>query len=166
MELKTSVNVSVSAEAAWQVIGLQFGEFGQWVSALESTSLQGELGVGAIRSCRTNGFGPFPASVAEEELIEFDAERRRYTYVVSNGLPGIFKSAQNSWSVEAIDSENSVIHSHAVLELSLFLRPFGFLLKLLFRRDMEKLFAEIAFYVEQGEIHQRKIKSNAELLKT
>ena len=159
MQIRTHIKVSAPAEKAWEVIGEQFGDFGKWTTALSSSSLRGELGVGATRVCHTNGFGPFPAMIAEEQLVDFNPEQKRYTYVVHKGLPAMFNRAQNAWSIETVDKTSCIIHSHVTLELKVWLRPFSWIFTLLIKRDMKKFFDEMDYFITNGEIHPRKTKS-------
>lgn len=159
MQIHTAINVSAPAEKAWEVIGEKFGDFGEWTTALESSSLRGELGVGATRVCRTNGVGLFPPMVAEERLITFDPEQKSYTYVVTKGLPAMFKRAQNAWSIETIDKTNCIVHSHVNIEMKTWIRPFSWIFGMAIKRDMKKFFSEMSYFIETGKIHPRKMKS-------
>lgn len=159
MQIHTKVKISTSAEKAWEVIGEQFGNFASWTTALDSSSLEGVLGVGATRVCRTNGAGLFPPMIAEERLVEFDPKQKSYTYVVSKGLPAIFKRAQNSWSIETIDKTSCIVHSHVNIDMKVWLRPFNWFFVMLIKRDMKKFFDEMSYFIETGKIHPRKMKS-------
>jgi len=166
MQINTEVLVDAPAEKAWQIIGEKFGDFGEWTTALDSSFLKGTLGVGAIRVCHTRSVGLFPPAIVEEQLIDFDPKHHRYTYIVTKGMPSMFKKAQNSWSIESISQTSCIIHSHVVLELKLWLRPFSWLLTMLLKRDMKKFFAEMAYFIEYGKVHPRKAKSSPEPVKT
>ena len=159
MKIRTEFKVSAPAERAWEVIAEKFGDAAEWAATLESTSLKGSLGVGAIRTCHTKGVGPFPPATIEERLIDFDPKQQRYTYVVESGLPPIFKSAQNSWSVESISETSCIVHTHVIAKLSLWLRPLEWLFPLLLKRDLKKTFEELRHYIEHGKPHPRKVKS-------
>lgn len=159
MQFHTKTSVSAPIEKAWEVIGEKFGDFGTWTTALNSSSLVGELGVGATRVCHTHGVGLFPAATVEEQLIDFDPEQKRYTYVVQKGLPAIFKHAQNAWSIEPVNKTSCIIHSHVTLEFKTWLRPFSWIFTLLIKRDMKKYFEEMNYFIETGKIHPRKEKA-------
>ncbi|MBL4658898.1 MAG: SRPBCC family protein [Alcanivoracaceae bacterium] len=159
MKIRTEFKVSVPAERAWEVIAEKFGDAAEWAATLESTSLKGSLGVGAIRTCRTKGVGPFPPATIEERLIDFDSKQLRYTYVVESGLPAIFKSAQNTWSVESISETSCIIHTLVIAKLNFWLRPLEWLFPLLLKRDLKKTFEELSHFIEQGKPHPRKVKS-------
>ncbi len=158
MNIYTELEVAASVEAAWQVIGGKFGEVGDIITALESSSLIGELNVGAIRKCRTNGVGPFPPAEVEERLVEFDPDNYRYTYVAHSGLPKMFTRAQNTWTIEKINSHSCVIKSHAAVEVTMWFRPFAWLVPLMIKRDLNRVFEELGYYIEHQKVHPRKIQ--------
>ncbi len=160
MQLHSKIEVSVPADRAWEVIADEFGNFGQITTALESSSLKGELGVGAIRVCNSKPVGPFPASVIEERLVEFDPVQKKYTYIAHSGLPAMFIKAQNTWSIESVTDTSCVIHSLAKLELKVWLRPLSGVLLWLIKRDLKKVFKELEYYIEYGNIHPRKANLN------
>ena len=159
MHIRDKVEVAASAERAWEVLGDGFGQFHQWSTALVSSTLKGQLGTGASRVCRVRAFGPFPAAVIEEQLTEFNPDQKRYTYVARSGMPAMFKSAQNTWTIEAIDASHCVIHTHAVVKLSVWMWPLGWLFPLLLKRDFKKFSEEMKFYIEHQKIHPRKAQS-------
>ncbi len=150
MEIHTEIKVSASAERAYAA---------KWTTALESSSLEGEVGLGAIRTCHSNKVGPFPAAVSKERLIDFDPEHYRFTYVVQSGLPTIFKNAQNAWSIVPINKSSCIIRSFASIEVNGWLRPINWIVLLLIKRDLKKVFEEMEYYIEHGKVHPRKAKS-------
>jgi hypothetical protein len=156
MNFETRIDVSASAENAWQVIGEQFGDIGKWSASLESSFLKGVLGVGAIRTCKGKGFGPFPPSTIEEKLTHFDSKKFQFTYEANKGLPAFVKKAQNAWSIEAIDSDNCIIYTRALVTLSPWMKPFGWILPMILKRDMGLFTEELIYRVEQGQPHPRK----------
>lgn len=156
MNIVTEIKVAAPAAHAWSVIGDKFGEIGQIITGLESSFLEGTLGVGAKRTCNTKGIGPFAPASIEERLVVFDEEARRFTYQAGNGLPSIFTHAQNTWSVEATGENACVIRSHAILRVKKWLMPIAWLFPILLRKDINKSFDEVRYYIEQGEVHPNK----------
>lgn len=156
MDIYTQIKLNVSAGDAWKIVGEKFGEFGDWVSVLESTSFKGTLGIGGTRICRTHATGLFPASVIEERLDAYNPEEYSYTYSVTTGLPPILKNAKNSWIIKPLGQHHCNIQSHAALELKFWLKPMSSLLKIHIQRDVTKAFEEMGHFIETGEIHPRK----------
>ena len=166
MIISNEIRVSASADRAWEVLAENFGDAALWTSALNTSSLTGDLGVGAIRTCHSNKIGPFPANISKEILTEFDPRRRRFTYKVQSGLPGIFKGAQNAWSIESISHSSCIVKSRAVLELSVLIRPLSCVLSMLIKRDLKKIFEELHYYIEHNSPHPNKEKLNKQTVKT
>lgn len=162
MEFDTKIEVSAPAEKAWQVIGEQFGDISDWSATLESSFLKGILGVGATRTCKGKGFGPFPPSTIVEKLTHFDPEKYQFTYEASKGLPAFIKKAKNAWSVETIDKDNCVIHTRAHVILSVWMKPFGWLLPMVLKRDMGLFTEELTYRVELGLPHPRNTVTHSE----
>lgn len=123
MEFASSVEVEASPDAAWTVIGERFGEIASWTNALDTSSLRGELGVGAERVCAGPAWGPFPAGEVTERLTEFDRSHRVLAYEGTGGLPWFLKSARNQWTVVALGPERCRVESKARLEFVFFLEP-------------------------------------------
>jgi Polyketide cyclase / dehydrase and lipid transport len=155
MKMITEINVAASAKRAWQVLAEDYGNAAVWTSVLESTSLRGELGVGAIRTCHSKSVGPFPASVVEERLIEFEPDSYQFTYIADKGLPRIFKSATNAWRIHPVNDNSCKITSHATLKISRWVFPISWIFPILIKRDLKVVFEELAHYIEQGQPHPR-----------
>ena len=67
--------VRAPAAAAWAVLGERFGQIAEWAAPITASSLEGALGVGAVRTCHIAGFGPVAPGAIRERLIDFFAER-------------------------------------------------------------------------------------------
>ena len=156
MKLHTAIKISASQQRAWEVLAENFGSVAQWTTALRTSSLSGQLGVGAIRTCKSNQFGFFPAAIVQELLTEFKPKEFCYTYKVQSGLPKIFTGAQNSFSIDALDETNCLVSSQATIELTPWMKPFGWLFLLIMKRDIKKVFEEMKHYIEKGRVHPRK----------
>lgn len=158
MHIQTKITLSTSVQKAWEVIGLKFGHVAEWTATLESSSLEGDMGIGAVRVCKTRGIGIFPSATIKEVMTEFDPEQYRFAYKVTSGLPGMFKSAQNTFTIVPIDNKSCVVKSIAVIELTKWLRPIEWFFALLLKQDLKKVFDEMKFYIENNKVHPRKAK--------
>lgn len=165
MKIRTKIKILAPADRAWEVIAGEFGDAAKWASTLESSSSKEKLGIGATRTCQTKGVGPFPSATIKEKLVDYDPKQLTFTYVVQSGLPSIFKSAQNSWSIEPINETSCFIHSNVFMEVSLWLRPLSWIFPLLLKRDLKNTFEELSYYIEQGKPHPRKTNSKSKLAK-
>ncbi len=153
------INVSVSADKAWHVLGEQFGDIARWLTSLLSSHLQGELGPGAIRVCETAGIGPFPPGKVTEEIIHFDSSQYEFTYAGREGMPWFIDSAQNAWSIKAVDKSNCVITSVATIKVKWFMMPIGWVLPIVLKREFGHVFEELGYAIEFGKAHPRVTKA-------
>ena len=101
MELRAEIMINAPADAAWAVVGEGFGQIGQWAVPITASSMDGELAIGAIRTCQVASFGPFAPGVVEERLMVFDPNAMSLEYDSTAGLPAFVRSAVNRWSVHA-----------------------------------------------------------------
>ena len=159
MDIKKTVIIKASAKQAWQVLGEGYGEVGTWIVSLSQSSMEGEVGVGGIRVCTGLGFGPFPASVVKERLIDFDAQSYSFRYEAFTGLPAIIKSAQNAWKIDPQGQNQCCIKMHAQIQLKWWARPLGILIPWLMAKDFNLLEEEMVYRIEQGRPHPRKLKA-------
>lgn len=166
MKIISEKTIAASAKRAWQVLAEQYGDAAVWTSALEKSTLTGQLGVGAIRTCHSKRMGFFPASVVEEQLVEYKPETFEFTYIAEKGLPGIFKKATNAWTIEPLDADSCIVRSKATLKTSAWIFPISWIFPLLIKRDLNFIFEEMAYYIERGELHPRKLQSNLKPVKT
>lgn len=157
MHLKNEISVKVNAATAWQYLGQEFGNIGNWITALESSYLIGTLGLGAVRVCQSKGFGPFAPSKATERIIHFDADKYEFTYIAETGIPKAIASAQNAWSIIPIDKSHCIVKFHATISFVFWFKPFAWLVPWLMKRDMRILVEEIKHMIEQGKANPRKI---------
>lgn len=155
--------VEAKADKVWDVVGEQFGEIGEMLSGLESTRLDGDLGVGTARVCTTNGFGPFPALTIEERLVAFDRSNYTLTYIADQGLPVIFISAQNTWNIKPISADACEITANAIIELKWWAKPLGLLLPALMAKDFGIVGEELKYRIEEGRSHPRKQRKVSKL---
>ncbi len=162
MKIQTEIKITASQGQVWEVLAEQFGAVADWTTALRSSSLEGAVGKGAVRTCESAPFGPFPASTVKERLVEYDPQNHRFAYVAFSGLPAMFKHAQNNFSIERIDDSSCWVRSDAELALSLWLKPLGWLFAVIIKRDVKKVFEEMKYFIETGTIHPRKAASITE----
>lgn len=157
MEIQTEILVDAPAAEAWRVLGQNFAAIGQWSATFRTSSLEGALGVGAIRTCEGVGFGPFPPSQVTEKLTRFDPEAMCFAYVATSGLPSFIEEASNVWSIDAMGPGKCRVRSCAEVRPVWWLRPLGFLIPLLAQRDMDRFSEELQYQIERGSPHPRKI---------
>ena len=155
MNLESKITVNASAQEAWQVLGEQFGTISEWSAALQSSSLNGELQTGAVRTCTSSGFGPFPPTEAKEQLTHYDPNSLEFSYTALSGLPKFIKEASNAWSIQTVDAHQCIVYSRAKVKLAWWLTPLAWLFPLLLKKDMKKFIEELVYRIENGRPHPR-----------
>lgn len=148
MELTTTIELDAPASAAWQVLGEEFGTIHTWSSSLSNSHLIGDLGVGAVRVCTGEGFGPFPPGQVRERLLAFDRDGMQFTYEATEGLPWFVRRARNRWRVEPLGSDRCAVTTHATVELAWWVRPVGFLLPRAMKAALNTFLDELRARVE------------------
>ena len=157
VDLRAEVVIDAPAAAAWAVLGERFGQIGEWAAPITSSGVDGELTVGAIRTCQFSGFGPFKPGVIRERLIEFDTPSMTLAYESVEGMPSFVKSARNRWTVEPRSAASCVVRTHATLELRGPLRLLQFVVARRLQADGARVLDELRYQVEHGRPHPRKL---------
>ncbi|MEL6344181.1 MAG: SRPBCC family protein [Myxococcota bacterium] len=153
MEIHTTISIHAPAEAAWAVLGEQFGDIGEWASAIASSSLDRPLSAGAVRTCQIYGFGPFRESTIKERLDVFQPAERRFQYTAFEGMPWFIASAVNRWSVEPRGADACEVRSHATVRLVWWLRPLGGWMRRSLQANVARITEELQHRVEHAAPH-------------
>ncbi len=163
MELRVDVVIDAPPAAAWAVLGERFGYIGEWAAPITASELDGDLGVGAVRTCHVARFGPVAPGVVRERLIEFDPEHMLLAYESVDGLPSFIERAVNRLSVHALAEHRCEVRARARFELHGPVR----LVSPFFRWQMEvnagRVLDELRYEVEHGWPHPRKLASLAQM---
>jgi hypothetical protein len=109
MDLRAEIAIDAPAGAVWALLGERFGQIGEWAAPITSSCVDGQPAVGAVRTCRIAGFGPFKPGTIKERLVAFERDARRLAYESTKGLPGFVKSAINRWSVHSTTEASCVV---------------------------------------------------------
>lgn len=161
IELRTEVLLDVPATAAWKVLGEQFGSVGEWASGLRASSLDGDVRVGALRTCDLRAFGPFPSGRIVEQLLEFDRDTMKFSYAPTSGMPPMIDGARNRWSIEPVGAGRCRVRSHASVELRWWALPFAGFLARGIRTGVDTFVEEMRHRIELGRVHPRKVAASA-----
>lgn len=159
MDLHREIIVEASAAETWEVLGARFGDIGTWATAIQASSLDGPLGVGAIRTCEIKGFGPIPDGAVRERLVHFDPSTRSFSYEVVEGLPSMLTSAMNRWRVDPLGPRRCRVTTHATVVPVWWLRPFSWLLRRQLTRDIGTFAEDLTHRIREGVPHPRKLAS-------
>lgn len=155
MQMHIKIEIDAPAVAAWKVIGEGFGNISEWASSLKSSSLEGGLNVGGVRTCEdSNGFGPFKPGTVKERLVAYDASAMTLEYVAIAGIPGFINRVSNRWSVHAVDEQHCFVYSDVAMEFrgisKLLGAVIGPLMKLAVKSDLNKFTEELRYRVVNG----------------
>lgn len=156
IELRTEIELDVPASRAWTVLGEGFGNIGDWASGLRSSSLDRAVEVGALRTCELRGFGPFPSGRIIEELLEFDRDAMKFTYAPTSGMPPMFESAENRWSIEPLGKDRCRVTTHAFIDVRWWALPLAKLFGRGIRGTIDTFVLEMRHRVENGNPHPNK----------
>ena len=157
IEMRSEVELDVPASEVWSLMAERFGEIGQWAVAIRKSTLDGEVAVGAVRTCEIGGFGPVGAGEITEELTELDRTTMKFTYAARSGLPSMLVGAENRWSIEPLGPDRARVRSHASIDLRWWALPFARLIGWGMRSGVPAFFEELRHRVENGTPHPRKL---------
>jgi len=150
MQYVMQIEIDAPARAAWVVLGEQFGQVAQWTSTLDQSWLEGELGPGATRVCRSSqSFGPFPPSTVTERLLQYDPAAMELRYEATQGIPAVFREATNHWRVEAMGDARCRVVSTARVRLAWWALPLAPLMRVMMKAPMRAFELEVRRAVEQ-----------------
>lgn len=154
---RLELELEVPAERAWTVLAEQFGDVGEYASGVRKSTMDDEVGTGAVRTCQTQGFGPFPSLEITETLTEFDREVMTYAYVAGGELPKMIPSSTNRWTIEPIGANRCRVRSHARIQLKWWALPLAPLLDRSIHSEIERFGEELRHKLETGTPHPRKV---------
>jgi hypothetical protein len=162
IQLNDQITINAPAQKVWRVLGHEFANIGQWVSAIPHSQAvidipapDGAEVAGRVCATAVPGF-----AAVREQFTYYDEQAMRFAYQASDGRPFFIKRAENHWAVRALGPQTSVVESRAELDLSLFPGVFlAPLLKLLMGRVAAQFSEELKYYVEHDRPHPRKLKA-------
>jgi len=140
MDIINTVNIDAPVNTAWQVLGEEFGEVSRWAEPVITSSLDGPLDQGVIRTCNIKGVGPIPAGEITELLSEFNRQKKVLTYVVKTGGPPFISHIQNRWILEGRDATSSIVTSTLTYRLKWWAMPFAPLIAILLKKSIKPIF--------------------------
>ncbi len=162
IQLKGHITINASAKKVWRVLAHDFGNIGQWASAIPASQAVPDLPApegaavgGRVCSTAVPGFGD-----VQEQFTYYEEQSMRFGYKATEGRPAFLKHAENHWVVRSLGPTTSVVEARAEIDVRLF--PGWFLaplLKLQMGRAGVQLFEELKYYVERDQLHPRKLKA-------
>ena len=116
-DLEREITINVSADQLWEMVGPGFIEVYKWSSSVDHAEGSGksefEGAVCSERSCNVNvkGFNKI-----SEKLTNYDEAKMTLSYVVNDGMPGFVSMAKNTWTVVAVNENQSKLVMKARFE--------------------------------------------------
>ncbi|MEM7601686.1 MAG: SRPBCC family protein [Verrucomicrobiota bacterium] len=157
--ITSSRPISASKDKVWELAAVRLGEVSEWASTVshaETNLPDGKVAVGAERGCNT-AFGMF-----KETVVTFDEAKGLFGYrVEGEGMPPFVTNAVNTWTIEPMGADRSVLTMNFVIEIAPGTPPpaVGFV-KGAYAGAVETSIEEFAFWVENGKAHPRKLSAN------
>ena len=156
MQIKRHTTLQVTIDQAWEVLGHQFTAIHRWSSAVHHAEGHGTTTTAAPcdeRSCSTT------LGDLREKLLTFDPKQYRLSYEVLSGLPPLFRSGTNQWSLTPTADGQVQVQSHVtfVWKSPLF-RLAQPIIQWQMRRFVDVLLEDFKHYVEKGVPHPRKLR--------
>lgn len=167
IQITTSVVINAPTGKVWKVIAHEFGDIGQWASTIAgSKAFATSRAVGGglnqaeaepkARVCTTNvpGFKDI-----QETMTQYNEGAMQYSYEATEGRPWFVTRAENTWRVRSLEISTSEVETRAEVEINKFWGIlFAPLMKAQFTRMGNRTLEELKFYIEQGQVHPRKLK--------
>jgi hypothetical protein len=157
MEMREAVIVRVPADQAWALVGGAFGDIGKWAAPIVNSTMNTPPARSSVRTCHIRGFGPVAPGVIKERLTRFDQDDHSLSYEWIEGRPSFIIHAINRWSIHSIEPGSCTIRVHATITLHPIMRPLGPLLRRWMGRDAGRVLEELAYRLETGTPHPRKL---------
>src|SRR5215467_10789813 len=162
LQLKGYISINAPAKKVWSILAYEFGNIGQWASAIPASQPVPDLHppAGAQVSGRVCATSVPGFADVQETFTYYDELSMLFAYQATEGRPWFLKHAENHWAVHSLETHTSLVETRAELDVSFF--PGLFLaprLKLQMGRVGTQSLEELKYYVERDQPHPRKLKA-------
>lgn len=159
MEIARTITINAPADHVWDLLANRFHHVGQWASIInESKALAtttGQAGV-ADRVCDT------PDGVFKEQMTAFDEERRTFSYLAYEGLPGFVREGGNNWGVRDLGNGKTEVNMRMRFDLNPVANVLmGWMLKRQMSKAGEGVLDDLKVFAETGKVSERKLAAQA-----
>tara|TARA_R110002096_G_scaffold1077_1_gene5810 strand:+ start:1738 stop:2241 length:504 start_codon:yes stop_codon:yes gene_type:complete len=155
IDIKESIEINTSAEKAWEIIGPNFLNIGDWGRGIKhswnnedaKTIFEGAPAGG--RFCDLGKMG-----IAEEHILHYDQVKREITWSAqSDKIPRFLKNLQNALKVEALDEHTCKVSTNITADAT---GIGGILMGRMIMKNFEKLLkgfvTDWKYYSETGKV--------------
>ena len=158
VNVKESIIINTSLEELWSITALQFDKIGIWSAGVKDSEGHGTGCNGSVcteRQC-TPAYKGFKKTT--ERIIDYQPEKKQFTYLIAEGLPKMVVNATNTWT--HIEKANG---TEITMEINMELKGLmGWIMKGPLKKKMSKILRqnleELKVYAETGNVHERKQK--------
>ncbi len=138
MRITEFIDIDATAATTWQIFGEDFADISNWLDAILSSSLDGDLAVGVTRTCK------FAKNDITEQITRFDRDARSLTYKINSGLPPFMRNVSNAWTIEELANGRSRATSAVAADLAWYILPLYPLLKVGLRKTLRGALSQLS----------------------
>lgn len=156
MIIEKEILINKNIADVWKVLGHDFAHPYKWASAVNHSEGKGKPL--ATTQCDERACQTVMGNI-REKLTHYSDENYHLSYIVSEGMPAMVKTATNDWKLTKV--KEGATHLKIKMEFAL-QGVMGFVMQPLMKMKLEKLGSEMvedfAHYAEKGTPHPRKLK--------
>lgn len=150
MQVIQELNIDVSANKLWKIVGTDFAEGDKWAVRLLESHKNNDLGTLGGRVLNTIEYGP-----AQEVLTKFDDDVQELSfYIEAEGLPPVINEITQTWRVKALESNRSAMQFQADFKLAD--ESKGEMLKQVMLSGLVPLLEQLKYFAENDKPHPDK----------
>lgn len=157
MVIEKEVIIKNSIESTWAVLGHDFAHPYKWASSVNHSEGHGKQL--ATTQCDERTCQTVMGNITEK-LTHYSDEDFHLAYVVTDGMPGMVKTATNDWKLTNSGSGKTKlkIKMEFIFQgiLGFIMQP---LLKIKLNKIAQEMVEDFGHYAENGKPHPRKLKA-------
>lgn len=169
VDIKESIEVNVSADQAWEIIGPNFLNLADWGPGVNRswnnesvpTTIEGAPAGG--RFCDLGKFGK-----ADERIVHYDKEQKEITWSAKiDKMPSFLENLQNALKVEGISDNTCRVSTNITADLTGIRGTLlGIPIKSNFTKLLKGFVKDWKNYAETGEVSEAKKREIAKFVET
>ena len=158
VKMSKTVEVNVSAEELWNIVGPGFADAGKWSTAVDHSEGHGDAQFdGATCDTRSCDLSAKGFSSVNERITEYDVQNKTMAFDVFEGMPGFVTYTNNRTVITELGPEKS----KAELQITMHMKPLmGALMGGMTKRNLSSLIDsaldDLKVYAETGHPSARK----------
>ncbi len=157
MVIEKEVIIRNSIESTWAVLGHDFAHPYKWASSVNHSEGHGKQL--ATTQCDERACQTVMGNI-REKLTHYSDENFHLAYIVTQGMPGMVKTATNDWKLTKSGSGKTKlkIKMEFVFQgiLGFIMQP---LMKIKLNKIAQEMVEDFGHYAENGKPHPRKLKA-------